>query len=262
VLLAEVVAASAAVSETSGRLEKISRLADLLRRLDRDDIPIVIDYLSGTTRQGRLGVGGSIIRQAHDVAAATEATLTVRDVDATFDEIARMAGSGSTHARVTRLRDLFSRATALEHDFLARLLFGELRQGALEGVLSEAVAKASAIPAANIRRAAMLAGELAPVAAAVLVDGISGLTPFTLRPFRPVQPMLADSADGVEAALAELGEASFEHKLGGADAFKCTGRTMTCASTRARCGMSPPPYRKPSTSSARFLPDRSFWTAK
>lgn len=215
-LLAEVVAASAAVSETSGRLEKISRLADLLRRLDRDDIPIVIDFLSGTTRQGRLGVGGSIIRQAHDVAPATEETLTIRDVDATFDDTARMAGSGSTRARVTRLRDLFSRATAKEQDFLARLLFGELRQGALEGVLSEAVAKASAIPAAQIRRAAMLAGELAPVAAAALVDGISGLAPFTLRPFRPVQPMLADSADGVEAALAELGEASFEHKLDGA----------------------------------------------
>src|SRR5581483_3286689 len=112
--------------------------------------------------------------------------------------------------------DLLRRATRDEQDFLIRLLFGELRQGALEGVLVDAIARASAIPAAQIRRAAMLAGELPAVARAAIVDGAAALERFILQPLQPIQPMLADTAADVGAALADLGEASFEYKLDGA----------------------------------------------
>ena len=133
-----------------------------------------------------------------------------------FDRIAAIAGAGSAAARAQLLRELMGAATADEQDFLLRLLFGELRQGALEGVLMDAVARASGIPAARIRRAAMLAGDLAPVARAALAEGEAGLAQFALRPFQPVQPMLADSAADVGGALDALGEASFEYKLDGA----------------------------------------------
>ena len=151
-----------------------------------------------------------------DVPPADAPRLELREVDALFDRIAAVSGAGSAAARAQLLRELMGAATADEQDFLFRLLFGELRQGALEGVLTDAVARASGIPAARIRRAAMLAGDLAPVARAALADGEAGLAPFALQPFQPVQPMLADSAADVGGALAALGEASFEYKLDGA----------------------------------------------
>src|SRR5207247_5817161 len=118
--------------------------------------------------------------------------------------------------RVQRLRQLFEKATGEERDFLVRLLFGELRQGALEGVLIEAVARASNIPAVHIRRAAMLEGTLPAIARAAIVDGAPALDAVVVRPFQPIQPMLAGSAEDVMAAVAELGNASLEYKIDGA----------------------------------------------
>jgi ATP-dependent DNA ligase I len=214
--LADVVRVSQAVADSPGRLQKIAHLADLLRRVPADQLRIVIPFLSGATPQGRIGIGGALLATLRGVAPAAEATLDLADIDATFDRIAAAAGSGSTSARAALLRELLGRATRDEQDFLIRLLFGELRQGALEGVLVDAVARASQLPAAKVRRAAMLAGDLAPVAQAALSGGEAALTDFILRPFQPVQPMLADSAADVGDALATLGEASFEYKLDGA----------------------------------------------
>ena len=214
--LAELVAASQAVAGTSGRLEKIDRLANLLGRLAPDDIEIAVAFLSGSLRQGRVGIGGAVLSSARDASRAETPTLTLADVDAAFARVADATGAGSSGAKAALLRGLMGRATADEQDFLLRLMFGELRQGALEGVLVDAVARASAIPAARIRRAAMLAGALAPVARAALVEGEAALTAFTLQLFQPVQPMLADSAADIDAALEELGEASLEYKLDGA----------------------------------------------
>jgi len=214
--LADVVAASAAVGSTSGRLEKISHLADLLRIVPPGELAIVIPFLSGGTRQGRIGIGHALLSTLRDAAPADSPSLDLAEVDAIFDRIAAVSGSGSASARAQILRDLLARATRDEQDFLVRLLFGELRQGALEGVLMDAVARASSVPAAQIRRAAMLAGDLAPVARAVLTGGDAALSQFILQPFQPVQPMLADSASDVADALTTLGEASFEYKLDGA----------------------------------------------
>jgi DNA ligase-1 len=212
--LAEVVSASNAVAATSGRLEKIAHLADLIRRPPAEQLGTVIAFLSGSIRQGRIGIGGATIRALHDVPPADVPTLDIADVDASFDRLAATSGAGSTAAREAQLRQLFGRATRDEQNFLARLLFGELRQGALEGVLTDAVARAAGVPAADVRRAAMLAGDLAPVARAAMTG--ASLSQFILQPFQPVQPMLADSADDVGAAIGELGEASLEYKLDGA----------------------------------------------
>ena len=209
--LADVVATSRAVAATSGRLEKVAHLAVLLARVPPEAIPIVVPFLSGALRQGRIGVGGALLSALRDVPPAEAPALDVMDVDAAFD---RAASAGRGRGNV--LRQLMGRATREEQDFLARLLFGELRQGALEGVLVEAIAKAGGVDAARVRRAAMLAGDVAPVAQALLGDRDTSLSRFVLRPFQPVQPMLADSAADVGEALSLLGEVRFEHKLDGA----------------------------------------------
>ena len=214
--LAEVVAASRAVAGTAARLGKISHLVDLLTRIPPDEIPIVIGFLSGEPRQGRMKIGGAVLSGMRDVPPAGEPTLDLGEVDAAFERIVALSGAGSANTRASLLRELFARATRDEQDFLFRLLFGELRQGALEGVLMDAVARAAGIQAGRLRRATMLAGDLAVVARAALVDGDAALSQFVLRPFQPVQPMLAESAADVGEALTELGEASFEYKLDGA----------------------------------------------
>jgi DNA ligase-1 len=193
-LLADLVATSAAVTETSKRTGKIHHLAALLRRLGADEIPAAVAFLSGTTPGGRLGVGSAAIKAARDVAAGEGASLSIEDVRATLAEVAAVSGSGSTARRVGLLRDLFARATGVEQDFLVRLLYGELRQGALEGVLVDAVAKA----------------------AAALPGGVAALDAFGLKVLQPVQPMLADSAEDVAEAVASLGDAALEYKLDGA----------------------------------------------
>jgi DNA ligase 1 len=214
--LGEVVEISRAVADTAGRREKVGHLADLLGRVPTDEVPIVIAFLSGEPRQGRMKIGGAVLSTVRDVPPADAPRLELRVVDALFDRVAAISGAGSAAARAQLLRELMGAATAGEQDFLFRLLFGELRQGALEGALTDAVARAAGIPVARIRRAVMLAGTLAPVARVVLADGEAGLAPFALRPFQPVQPMLAESAADTGAALDTLGEASFEYKLDGA----------------------------------------------
>src|SRR5580765_462185 len=213
---AELVATSAEVGARAGRLDKVGLLADLLGRVSPDEIEIAVAFMSGSPRQGRIGAGWSVIRAASDAPPASSATLDLLDVDSALARTAIASGSGSARTRAEMLRQLFSRATEAERDFMIRLMSGELRQGALEGVLVDAVARASRVSTKSIRRAAMFAGALGPVARAALEEGDSALTQFMLQPFQPVQPMLADSADDVETALAELGEASLEYKLDGA----------------------------------------------
>lgn len=215
--LHDVVTTSANVAQAAGKLAKIGLLADLLRRLAADEIEIAIGFLSGEPRQGRIGIGGAAIWSAKDVAASDTATLTLHDVDEALTQLAAVRGAGSAAARQQRLRDLLGRATRTEQDFIARLLFGELRQGALEGILLEAVAKASGISSSSIRRAVMMAGALAPVTRAALAEGEAGLAGFGVQLFRPVQPMLAQPADDVSDALVQLdNDVSLEWKLDGA----------------------------------------------
>ncbi|PWT85982.1 MAG: ATP-dependent DNA ligase [Blastocatellia bacterium] len=214
--LADVVSASRAVADTTGRLEKIGRLARLLKQLAPDEVEIAVAFLSGSPVQGRIGVAWSTIARVRAIEPSAAAILELKDVDTCFGRIAATSGRGAAGARDRLLHDLFSRATFDEQDFLVRLISGELRQGALEGVLIEAVSRAAAVPADRIRRAAMLAGTLAPVARAVLAEAEQDLSRFSLQLFQPIQPMLAQTAVDVDEALEDLGEASLEYKLDGA----------------------------------------------
>jgi DNA ligase-1 len=217
VRLADLVRASSAVAATASRREKVALLAAALRRLAPEEAAAGVGWLAGELRQGRIGVGGAALRAAFAAAPPAAApSLTIAEVDAAFERVAAARGAGSAAERRRRLGALRARATAEEGDFLARLLLGELRQGALEGVLAEAVASATGAPAEAVRRAAMLEGSVVRVAQAALRDGPSALDRFRLRLLRPVQPMLADVAADVEDALEALGEAAFDWKLDGA----------------------------------------------
>ena len=208
-LLNALVTTSNEVAATSGRLAKITLLADLLRQASADEIELAIAYLSGTIRQSKVGVGWATVQKAKSH-AGTSARLQLRDVDDTLEKISRTTGKGSAGEKQRLLGDLFSKATAEEQDFLFRLLTGELRQGALEGIMVEALASARELPASEVRRAVMLAGGLGAVAKAEISS-------FKIELFRPIKPMLAKTATDVEDALAELGggPASFEYKLDG-----------------------------------------------
>jgi DNA ligase-1 len=214
--LHDLVATSRGVAAVSGRLEKIARLADLLARLSPDEIPVAIGFLTGWPRQGKIGVGWAAVESARPSAAASVPSLELLDVDRILGQLQETRGKGSAAARLGLMRELLARCTEEEQRFLTLLAIGEVRQGALEGVLTDAVARAAGIPAEKVRRAAMLAGDLGTVARAALIEGAEGLAAYGLQIFRPIQPMLADSAPDVAAALAQLGEAVLEWKLDGA----------------------------------------------
>lgn len=212
-MLREVVAASRLVATTSSRLAKVDALAACLRDADADEMPIVVAFLAGEVRQRRLGAGYSALRGLPPPAAT--ATLTVGGVDAALAAYAEVAGTGSRQRRRELLDALFAAATEEEQDFLARLALGELRQGALDGVMTDAAALAADVPVAAFRRALMLRGDLGVVAAAAVRGGVAGLEGITLRPGRPLRPMLASSAGSVTAALARDDAVVLEYKLDG-----------------------------------------------
>ena len=215
--LEEMVRVSAAVAGTPARLEKISRLAALLGDLDPDEVPIAVGFLTGWPRQGKLKVGWATVSSARVQPPAPGASLELSDVDKVFDSLSTLSGKSSGAERARILDDLFSRATGDEQNFIANLLVGEVRQGALEGVLLEAIAKAAGLPADRVRRAAMMAGDLGTVARAALGENReTALAEYQLQLFRPVQPMLADSAPTVADALAAGVPAAVEWKLDGA----------------------------------------------
>jgi len=216
-LLSRLVSTSRLVTSASGRLEKVALLADLLREAGSDEVEILAAYLSGAIRQTRLGVGYAGLRSARAAAAAASASdLTLGEVDTALDRIASVTGKGSEGERQRQLRALWERATAEEQEFLGRLVLGELRQGALEGIVLEAIARAGRIPPEQVRRAFMTTGDLPTVARAALTEGAAGLSQFAIQLFRPILPMLAETAQDVGDALSRLGTAALEYKLDGA----------------------------------------------
>ena len=215
--LSDVVATSHTVAATSSRTAKVEALAACLRRAAEDGpdvVEVVTAHLSGTLPQRRIGVSWRGLQGLPDPAETS--TLTVEEVDAAATTIAAIGGSGSAAARTAAVRELFSRATADEQAWLRGLITGETRQGAGDGVMLQAVARAADVPDAAVRRAVMLAGFAGPVARAALTGGAEALDALTLEVGRPLRPMLAGSAPDVAAALATLGgEVVVETKLDG-----------------------------------------------
>jgi len=215
-LLVDLVATSQRVAATAARRTKVRELAAFLKTLAPEEIDAAAHYLSGEIPQGSIGIGYSTLKKAASEAAA-EPRLSISEVDRNIGEVAAIRGGGSAQRRTQALRNLLSRATPDEQDFLLRLLMGEVRQGALAGVMVDAIAAAADLPPASVRRAAMYAKNAAAIAGVALREGADALDKFQLELFTPVSPMLAQTSADVAAALAELhGEIAFEWKLDGA----------------------------------------------
>lgn len=213
-LLAELVRTAEAVAATSARNGKVVLLADLLARLEPEEVAPAVGFLAGDPRQGRIGVGWSTLAGI-GASPARRPSVTVSDLERVMALVLATTGPGSAEARAGLLAGLLGRATASEQDFVRRLLVGELRQGALEGVVTDAVARAATVPGVLVRRAMMLCGDLGRTAEIALREGEAGLAGVGLEVMRPVQPMLAATADDLAGALASAGIASVEWKLDG-----------------------------------------------
>jgi DNA ligase-1 len=213
-LLERIARTSSAVAGTSARLAKIQQLAAMLQDLRPHEIPVAVAYLSGELPQGSIGIGWASLRDLPGPAPAP--TLELLEVDAALSRIAATTGPGSQARRRQELANLFSRATSEERGFLNGLLLGELRQGALEGVMVEAVARASGARPSAVRRALMVSGNLGAVAAIAVARGDDGLSAFRLTVLRPLKPMLAQTAEDVREALGRVSPAAVEWKLDGA----------------------------------------------
>ncbi|NIH87248.1 ATP-dependent DNA ligase [Amycolatopsis granulosa] len=213
--LADVVTASAALAATRSRKAKITTLADLLNRADERELPAVVAFLTGRPTQGRIGTGWRTLAEL-GASPADTANLTVAEVDAVLGEVGAASGSGSARRRARLLAELFTRATEAEQQFLFRLLTGELRQGALEGVMLDGIAAAANVPAEAVRRAFMLSGRLPVTALAAVTGGEAALGRFGLELGRPLRPMLASPAESLGEAVREHPSAIVEYKMDGA----------------------------------------------
>jgi DNA ligase-1 len=213
-LLADIVTASREIAETSSRSRKVAILAELLRRLDRDEVPVAVGFLAGVPRQGRIGVGYSTIYGIERPPAA-KPSLTIAELDRSIVDVKQTTGSGSAARRKELLGELLGRATEPETDFVKRLFTGELRQGALAGVMVDAIAKAAGVSGQLTRRALMLSGDLTRTAEIAISSGEEGLREVKLELFRPILPMLASTAASVSEAVASFALSSVEWKLDG-----------------------------------------------
>lgn len=214
--LSRLVQLAAALRATSKKTEKIALLAGLLKESRERETELAALYLTGALPQGRIGVGWRTIEAVLSDDLPSHAPLALSEVDDAFGRIAADRGNGSAERRGALLRDLFQRADQSEQRFLADLLIGEMRHGALEGVLLEGIAKAAALSPSVVRQAMMFSGRLGEVARIAIDEGERGLARFGLRLFSPIAPMLANSADEVSDVLARLERAAFEFKLDGA----------------------------------------------
>jgi DNA ligase-1 len=214
--LAHVVGTWRAVSATRSRTDKIERLAACLRSATPAEAAVAAAWLTGEPPQGRIGVGPAALQPAMHAEPAPVSSLTLAQVDAAFSALASVRGGGAAARRAQVLQDLFSRAVVEEQEFLAHLLMGELRQGALEGLMADAIARAAGVALPEVRRAITVAGNLPRVAEAALSGGVGALAEFGIRLFQPLQPMLAQTAEDTASALQQLGRAVFDYKLDGA----------------------------------------------
>jgi DNA ligase-1 len=214
--LAELVSVSRAVAATAARRQKVTLLAELLARLAPEEIELGIAMLAGDVPGGKLGVGPALVLESLGSSTAGTSSIALTELRSRLEALRALRGPGSAASRATMLRKLFGSLSEPEREFLSRLLVGELRQGALAGVMEDALANAAKVPLAALRRAAMLSGDLVAVGAAALREGEAALAGVALELFRPVQPMLAGAAEDVAEVLSEYTPAAFEHKLDGA----------------------------------------------
>ena len=216
VSLADIVSASREVAATRSRTKKIARFADLLRALSVEELPAAIGFLCGELQQGRLGLGHRALHQVRAQLEPRASEVTVLELDAVFQALEDLSGKGVASERERLLGALYARLTTEERDFVTRLILGELRQGALESIVLDALAQASKVPPEVIRKAMLFAGNAAEVAVSAFRGGEAELGAFSIELFRPLRPMLAQSAKSAEEAFTRTMPAAIEYKLDGA----------------------------------------------
>jgi DNA ligase 1 len=216
-LLARLVDVSGQVAGTRSRLTKRKLIAGLLHEVSgvgADEIEIAASYLSGALRQRRTGLGWRGLADLPE--PASEAGVHLTEVDAALEEISVLAGSGSMGARRDAVAALFGRMTAPEQDFLRNLITGNVRQGALDSVMLDAIAEAAELDLKAVRRAAMFSAPTGPIARAALTGGEAALEEFTMLVGRPVRPMLAAAAADIPAGVEKVaGTFAVDAKLDG-----------------------------------------------
>ncbi len=215
-LLKDIVENSKRVGATTKKKEKVSLLAHLLQQAKGKEISLAARYLSGQLNQGRLGIGWAALHESLKDLPDQHRTLGLIEVDGLFEMVSREKGPGSWGRKLAGLRNLFSSTSYQEREFLIGLIMGEIRQGALESMVLEAVSQASSLPPDLLRQSLMFSGNIGEVAQVALEEGIAGLSRFQPQLFHPISPMLANSADGEADALGRLGETGFEYKIDGA----------------------------------------------
>ncbi len=202
-LLSRLAEVWAALAATRSRIAKRDLLAAVLADAGPDDIEIAVSYLGGSLRQRRTGLGWRSLQKLPPPAAAP--TLDLIEVDAAFAQLADLSGPGSAATRAQQADDLFGRATEAEQGLLRGLVFGELRQGALDSLVQEGLAQAYAVPVATVRRAAMLLSSTTAAARLLLTGGEAALDAVGLQVGTAIQPMLAAPAPDVAEAAAKVG---------------------------------------------------------
>lgn len=215
-LLKDIVEISKSVGATTKKKEKVSLLAHLLKQAKGKEITLAARYLSGQLNQGRLGIGWAALQESLKDLPDQHRLLGLIEVDGIFEVVSGEKGPGSWGRKLAGLRNLFSPTSHQEREFLIGLVMGEIRQGALEGLVLEAVSQASSLPLDLLRQCLMFSGNIGEVAQVALEEGIAGLSRFQPQLFHPISPMLANSADGEADALGRLGETGFEYKIDGA----------------------------------------------
>ncbi len=214
--LETVVSTSEAVAATRSRKQKVALLAALLGRLAHAEVQAGVGFICGEPRQGKLGVGYRALQKLGQAPAPAHASVSLLEVDAAFEALTKLAGKGSATERGALLASLFARLTESERSFVGRLMLGELRQGALEALVIDALGQATSIDQATLRRAMLFAGDATRVAVRALSGGEAALVELTIELFRPLRPMLAQTAKDVADALERAAPCAFERKLDGA----------------------------------------------
>ena len=214
--LADIVAASRDVAATRSRIKKIARFSELLSCTSAEELPAAIGFVCGELRQGRLGLGPRSLQARRSAPAPEQSVVTVLELDAVFQALEDASGKGVASERERLLSALFARLRDDERDFVQRLILGELRQGALESIVLEAVGQAARVSSEAVRKAMLFAGSAADVAVSAFRGGEAELATFTIRLFRPLRPMLAQSAKDASDAFSRTNPTVVEHKLDGA----------------------------------------------
>lgn len=212
------------LANTASRLAKINLAADLLKQLAGDEIRSGVAFLSGrifpVSDPRALDLGPAAFAQAREIAVedtSQDRAPTLSEVAEAFGRIAGASGKGSRLEKSIQLRALVERIQPADRRILFRLLHGELRIGVHDGLILEAIARASGADLKSVRRAALFLSDLAEVAVIALTGGAGALQHVDIKLFVPLLPMLSELAEDLREVLRiHGGQTALEYKYDGA----------------------------------------------